>query len=280
MARILLVHGAFAGAWCWEPALPGLRDGGHSLEAIDLPGAGEDTTPVAEVTLDAYGKKICRALSEGPPAILAGQSMGGMAITQAAARCPEHVRALIYIAAFAPAEGQSLVELVSYPEAAGDQVQANVIVEGDPPSGHLTRDGAVVAMLNCCTEEQVNWAVPRLGPQPVAPWAGKVVVEDGERAAFEALPRAYILLRLGPLDSAADAAPDAHRPRLRSGTRDRHRSLAMGVADRRVRPRDERDHQHGGVGGALVDPTSADRQEGLHAMAGLTCGPAVAWPVP
>ena len=181
MARILLVHGAFAGAWCWEPALPGLRDGGHSLEAIDLPGAGEDTTPVAEVTLDAYGKKICRALSEGPPAILAGQSMGGMAITQAAARCPEHVRALIYIAAFAPAEGQSLVELVSYPEAAGDQVQANVIIEGDPPSGRLTRDGAVVAMLNCCTEEQVNWAVPRLGPQPVAPWAGKVVVR-GRRA--------------------------------------------------------------------------------------------------
>jgi pimeloyl-ACP methyl ester carboxylesterase len=192
MARILLVHGAFAGAWCWEPALPGLRDGGHIVETIDLPGAGEDTTPGAEVTLDAYGKKICRALSEGPPAILAGQSMGGMAVTQAAARCPEHVRALIYIAAFAPAEGQSLVELVSYPEAAGDQVQANVIVEGDPPSGRLTRDGAVVAMLNCCTEEQVNWAVPRLGPQPVAPWEGKVVVQDGARTAFEALPRGYI----------------------------------------------------------------------------------------
>ena len=192
MARILLVHGAFAGAWCWKPALPGLRAGGHTVETLDLPGAGEDTTPVAEVTLDAYREKICQVLSEGPPAILAGQSMGGMAVTQAAARCPEHVRALVYIAAFAPAEGQSLVELVSYPEAAGDQVQANVIVEGDPPSGRLTRDGAVVAMLNCCTEEQVDWAAPRLGSQPVAPWEGKIVVEDSARAAFQALPRAYI----------------------------------------------------------------------------------------
>ena len=149
MARILLVHGAFAGAWCWEPALPGLRDGGHTVETVDLPGAGEDTTPVAEVTLDAYGAKICRALSEGPPAILAGQSMGGMAVTSAAARCPERVRALVYISAFAPDNGQSLAELVSYPEAADDQVQANLVVEGDPPVGRLLREGAIHAMLNC-----------------------------------------------------------------------------------------------------------------------------------
>jgi pimeloyl-ACP methyl ester carboxylesterase len=193
VAKILLVHGAFAGGWCWEPALPGLRDGGHTVETIDLPGAGEDTTPVAEVTLEAYGKKICRALSEGPPAILAGQSMGGMAVTQAAARCPEHVRALVYISAFCPAEGQSLVELVQYPEAADDQVQANVVIEGDPPSGRLTREGAKIAMLNCCTEAQVDWAAPRLGPQPVAPWEGPVVVEDDARAAFQALRRAYIV---------------------------------------------------------------------------------------
>ena len=193
MARILLVHGAFAGGWCWEPALPGLRDGGHTVETIDLPGAGQDTTPVAEVTLEAYAKKICRALSEGPPAILAGQSMGGMAVTQAAASCPEHVRALVYIAAFCPAEGQSLVELVQYPEAADDQVQANVIIEGDPPSGRLTREGAKIAMLNCCTDAQVDWAAPRLGSQPVAPWESPVVVEDDARATFQALRRAYIV---------------------------------------------------------------------------------------
>jgi pimeloyl-ACP methyl ester carboxylesterase len=162
------------------------------VETVDLPGAGEDATPVAEVTLEAYGEKICRVLSEGPPAILAGQSMGGMAITQAAARCPEHIQALIYIAAFAPAEGQSLVELVSYPEAADDQVQANVIIEGEPPVARLPRDGAIHAMLNCCSEDQAGWAAERLGAQPVGPWEGQVVVEDGARSAFESLSRAYI----------------------------------------------------------------------------------------
>src|SRR5438045_3086482 len=55
MARLVLVHGAFGGAWVWAPVLDALRAAGHTPEPIDLPGAGEDQTPVAEVTLDAYG---------------------------------------------------------------------------------------------------------------------------------------------------------------------------------------------------------------------------------
>ena len=45
--------------------------------------------------------------------MLVGQSMGGMAITQAAARCPQSVAALVYIAAFVPADGQSLMDLAA-----------------------------------------------------------------------------------------------------------------------------------------------------------------------
>jgi hypothetical protein len=47
-----------------------------------------------------------------------------MAITQAAGQCPEQILGLVYVAAFLPADGQSLTDLVAYPEAAGDQVQA------------------------------------------------------------------------------------------------------------------------------------------------------------
>jgi alpha-beta hydrolase superfamily lysophospholipase len=63
MARFLLVHGAGGGAWCWERVTPGLRAAGHDVQAIDLPGAGADQTPVSEVTLDRYADAICEALN-------------------------------------------------------------------------------------------------------------------------------------------------------------------------------------------------------------------------
>jgi pimeloyl-ACP methyl ester carboxylesterase len=194
MARIVLVHGAFAGAWCWEPVLPGLRDAGHKVEAIDLPGSGEDPTPVGEVSLDAYAQRICDTVAAGPePVVLVGHSMGGMAITQAAARCPEPLAALVYVAAFAPAEGQSLMELVAYPEAADDQVQANLVVAADAPVATLTGEGAIQAVYNCSTPEQAKWGERRHGPQALAPFEGRVSVPEDNREAFERLPRAYVM---------------------------------------------------------------------------------------
>ena len=193
MARIVLIHGAFGGAWIWEPALPGLRASGHQVEAIDLPGAGDDDTPVAEVTLDSYAERICRALAEGPPAVLVGQSMGGIAISHAAARCPQNVERLVYLGAFAPADGQSLMDLVAYPESADDQVQAHMVVEGDPPVGILPPDGARIALFNCATEEQANWGAGRLGPQPLAPMQQPMKIEPANAEKFARLPRAYVV---------------------------------------------------------------------------------------
>src|SRR5450432_2026748 len=107
MARFVLVHGAFGGAWSWSSITDALESAGHAVRVIDLPGAGEDQTPVADVTLDAYASRICAALAELPdPAILVGHSMGGVAITQAAARCPQRVALLVYVAAFMPGDGQ------------------------------------------------------------------------------------------------------------------------------------------------------------------------------
>lgn len=193
MARIVLVHGAFAGGWVWEPVRARLNDAGHSTETLDLPGSGADPTPVAEVTLEGYGTRVCEVLAVGEPAVLVGQSMGGMAVTQAAALRPDVITRLVYAAAFAPAAGQSLADLVTYPEAADDQVQANLVVEGEPPVAILPPAKARDALCNACTEEQASWAVSRLGAQPLAVFGMPVSVPEENRAAFEALPRAYIL---------------------------------------------------------------------------------------
>lgn len=134
MARFVLVHGAFSGAWIWEPLMERLKAAGHSAEAFDLPGLGSDQTPVSEVTLDACAARLCEVLAaRSEPAVVVGNSMGGIIATQAAARCPERVAALVYATAFVPKDGQSLLDLTKLPEGAGDQVQANITIEGEPP---------------------------------------------------------------------------------------------------------------------------------------------------
>jgi pimeloyl-ACP methyl ester carboxylesterase len=193
MATFLLIHGAMGGAWCWERVIPGLEAVGHSAVAIDLPGQGSDTTPLQEITLYRYADAVCDALDRlDGPVLLTGHSMGGMVITQAASRRPGKLVGLIYVAAFLPQPGEALGEITHLPEAAGDSVQANIVVEGDPPVSAMPPEAAPGALYHCCTQEQIEWALPRRGRQPVIPFTNPFTPPDGDTAAFDALPRAYV----------------------------------------------------------------------------------------
>jgi pimeloyl-ACP methyl ester carboxylesterase len=180
MARFVLVHGAFSGAWIWESLIERLEAAGHTAEAFDLPGLGDDRTAVGDVTLDACATRLCEVLAASPErAIVVGSSMGGVVATQGAARCPESVAALVYAAAFAPKDGQSLLDLTKLPEGAGDQVQANITVLGDPPVAVMPAAASRQALYGCCTDEVAAAAVARQRPQPVAPFVTPVAIPPG-----------------------------------------------------------------------------------------------------
>jgi pimeloyl-ACP methyl ester carboxylesterase len=157
---------------------------GHTAHALDLPGAGEDATPVAEVTLDAYAERICERLAEQPePVTLVAHSMGGLPATLAAARRPECIARLVYVAAFVPGDGQSIADLASLPEGAGDGVRANMVVEGDPPVATMPQGAAREVFYGECVPEHATWALGRLRGQPVAAFTTPVALGNGTRPA-------------------------------------------------------------------------------------------------
>jgi pimeloyl-ACP methyl ester carboxylesterase len=195
MARLVLVHGAFGTGENWRPVIPGLEAAGHTVETVTLPGQGDDPTPLSEVTLDAYANRIIETLEAGPKAVLVAHSMGGMSVTQAASRAPELIEALIYVSAFMPNDGESLVDLSHYPEAAGDMIQANLQVAGDPPVGTMSDEITRQAVFNCCTDEQFAMvlASPYKRAQPLVPMTQPFVLDQTKREQFEALPRRFVV---------------------------------------------------------------------------------------
>ena len=99
MARLVLVHGAYGGAWCWSRVVGPLEAAGHTVETLDLPGAGDDLTPVEGVTLEACAARVGDVLAHSnEPALLVGHSMGGVVITQAASNHPDRIASLAYVA--------------------------------------------------------------------------------------------------------------------------------------------------------------------------------------
>jgi len=190
MAKFVLVHGAFCGAWIWGPLQERLKESGHSAVAFDLPGSGDDRTPSTEITLDSCAARTCEVLAASPePAILVGHSMGGVVVTQAAARCPHRVSALVYVSAFMPKNGQSLLDLTNLPEGAGDQVQANLVVNEAAAEATMPASASRDALYACCTEEVAARAIAHQRPQPLAPFITPVSIPP---RALEGIQKFYV----------------------------------------------------------------------------------------
>ena len=54
MARFVLVHGAFGGAWSWGEFMGELERAGHTATAIDLPGSGEEVSLSGMIVYESF----------------------------------------------------------------------------------------------------------------------------------------------------------------------------------------------------------------------------------
>ena len=165
MARFLLIHGSCHGAWCWRDLIPALDDLGHTARAIDLPAHGGDGTPAADATLDTYADAILTAI--GGHVTLVGHSAGGYPITLAAERAPEKVARLVYLCAYVPKPGLSMIDM----RRAGPRQTLEGVVRADAGGVTYSIDPAKAPekFYDDCPDEAVAYAVRRLCPEPIAP---------------------------------------------------------------------------------------------------------------
>src|SRR5882757_395231 len=73
----VLVHGAWSQHTAWDAVAAKLRAAGATVDAIDLPGHGGDTTPIDQLSMAAYAARVDQAIdAAGGKVILVGHSMG------------------------------------------------------------------------------------------------------------------------------------------------------------------------------------------------------------
>src|SRR5213596_752247 len=116
---VVLIHGAWADGSSWSRVVSLLQNHGYTVYV--------QPNPLRGLTSDsAYIASFLQTITG--PIILVGHSYGGAVITNAATGNP-NVKALVYVDAFAPDQGESLASLSSVPPPAG---QSPSCVSGDP----------------------------------------------------------------------------------------------------------------------------------------------------
>jgi pimeloyl-ACP methyl ester carboxylesterase len=134
-ATIVLVPGAWSGAWMWEPVGRELDERGLAYRAVDLVSVGEDATG-RDVRDDAA--HVRGVIDEiGGPVVLVGNSYGGAVISGASADHPA-VQRLVYLAAMIPKAGEPLLEHLS--GATAPEFDSGISARDD---GLLLMDGEI-----------------------------------------------------------------------------------------------------------------------------------------
>jgi pimeloyl-ACP methyl ester carboxylesterase len=110
--EIVLVHGAWEEANIWQSVTPVLMKDGYHVVTVTLPGRPSSPLSPDKVSLDLYRDTILKAIGNpAQPVVLVGHSFGGIAISVAAEAAPQKIRTLVYVTAYLPKDGQSLLDL-------------------------------------------------------------------------------------------------------------------------------------------------------------------------
>ncbi|MBC3194732.1 alpha/beta hydrolase [Pseudonocardia sp. C8] len=161
MTTFVLVHGAWGGAHGFHLLRPRLRAAGHEVVTPALTGIGERSHLAGPwIGLSVHVRDVVNAVlyEDLRDVVLLGFSYGGMVVTGALDAIGDRVAELVYLDAFVPSDGDTVVALApgmgrAVPPPGVDGLGASWLLAG--PERHYD-DPAEAA-----------WSAPRRSPQPV-----------------------------------------------------------------------------------------------------------------
>jgi len=214
MASFVLVHGAWHGGWCWLRVARLLRDAAHEVYTPTLTGLGERAHLAGpEIDLETHVQDVVGMLEaeELRNVILVGHSYAGLVVGGVAARAGNRVSQLVYLDAFVPESGKSLLD---YLGARADAIRESARTAGDGwrvPPFPPERFGVT-------SQRDRDWLQRRLVPQPLKSFEQPLAAVGGER-----LKRTYVYCA-----SPAMGAFDQFAERLREDRKWQYHELKTG----------------------------------------------------
>ena len=192
MTTFVLVHGAWHDGSCWTTVATLLRAQGNVVLTPDLPGHGTDATALTKVTFKSYVTALIDILASVPTNIvLVGHSMGGMVITEAAARMPEKISRLIYVSAYLPRSDESVFDLIALNRSHEPftAIELAMHMSEDKRSCSIDEAEIIPLFYNMTPPELAAHAKAIFGRQATLPLAAKVKVD---LAVLEPIACTYI----------------------------------------------------------------------------------------
>jgi pimeloyl-ACP methyl ester carboxylesterase len=219
VSTFVLVHGGWHGGWCWRRVAAPLRASGHEVHTPTLTGVGDrahlgrPNTGLATHIDDVVATLQMENLRD---VVLVGHSAAGAVITGVAQRAGARLHELVYLDAFVPAPGESVLDLLPPPR----REHFTSSVDG---AGQIVLDPDV-AMDGWAVTDAADraWLRPRLHPHPLGALADPLphdpvpdlprrfvhctVKPSGDSfAGFAATARESASWRLDVLDTGHDA---------------------------------------------------------------------------
>ena len=112
---IVIVHGAWGGAWAFREVDALLREKGYTVYRPQLTGQGERVHLARpDIGLTTHIEDVVNMIlyEDLHDIVLVGHSYGGMVITGVADRVPDRIKRLVYLDAFLPKDGDSAMGLM------------------------------------------------------------------------------------------------------------------------------------------------------------------------